>query len=67
MAADFALAVDDFFVGQHGPQVRTPVDGSVGDVRQAMFVLKASNGFFALGLDFVGDWQFRNRAAFARS
>ena len=33
--ADLALAVDDFFVGEHGAQLGTPPDGAFVDVREA--------------------------------
>ncbi len=37
-SADFALAVDDFFVGQHRAQFRAPVDRNLVHVRQPLAV-----------------------------
>ena len=34
-AADFAFAIDDFFVGEHGAEFGAPVDGHFGDVGEA--------------------------------
>ena len=38
MSAPLALAVHDFFIGQHRPQCGTPVDGHFGDIGQTTFV-----------------------------
>jgi hypothetical protein len=45
MAAAFALAVDDFFIGQNRAEGRAPVHRRVGDVGESMFVLITTNGF----------------------
>jgi len=37
-ATDFADPVDDLFVGEHGAERGAPVDGSLGDVGQALLV-----------------------------
>ena len=39
MTADFALAVDDFFVRQHRAERRAPIDGRKGLIGKPVFVL----------------------------
>ena len=63
VVAAFALAVDDFFVGEHRAQGRAPVDRGFGLVGEAMFVLVRADGVVALRLYVGRDWQFADRSA----
>ncbi len=65
MAAAFALAVLDFFVGQHRPQRRAPIHQRVVLVGQPVRVAILRDRIaVALRLDFVGNRQFGDRPPF---
>ena len=59
VAAALALAVDDLFVRQHGPQLRAPIDGHLGAIRQALRVA------IRVGIDPRWDRQLADRAPLA--
>ncbi len=65
MAAPFAFAVDDFFIGEDGAEGRAPVDGGFVLIGEAVLVLITADGGFALSADFGGNRQFGNGSAFA--
>ena len=47
VAADFAQAIDDFFIGQNGAEGRAPVHGRFADVGKPTALDQTSSCFFA--------------------
>ena len=63
MAAALAHPADDFLVGQHGAQRRTPVDRGLELIGQAMLVAVSLDGLVAFLGHFLGDRQLGDRPA----
>ena len=63
MPAPFAQSINDFFVGQHGTQRRTPIHKRLALICQTIAVLIQRDRVFALQGDFIRDRQLRDRAS----